>query len=397
MTAGNTCGTSAAQSLAVTVVATPATPGAITGTAAQCAAAAGQTYSITPVTYATTYTWTVPTGWTITAGAGTASITVTAGAAGQNGNITVTAGNTCGTSAAQTLAVTVIATPATPGAITGTAAQCAAAAGQTYSITPVTYATTYTWTVPTGWTITAGAGTASITVTAGAAGQNGNITVTAGNTCGTSAAQSLAVTVIPLPAQPGDFTTSTTLVCQGQNNVTYTVPDDPTVTYSWSYSGTGASITGTGNSVTVSYSTTATSGTLSVTATNSCGTSASRTLVITVNAVPTAPTVSVTQPTCTVATGTIAVTSTTTGLTFSLDGAPYVAYPAGGFTAVASGPHTLTAQNAGGCISSVTNTTVDAQPATPAAPTVSCYSADMCCGNRNYCCYIYHHRSDIQS
>ena len=283
----------------------------------------------------------------------------------------MTAGNTCGTSAAQSLAVTVVATPATPGAITGTAAQCAAAAGQTYSITPVTYATTYTWTVPTGWTITAGAGTASITVTAGAAGQNGNITVTAGNTCGTSAAQSLAVTVIPLPAQPGDFTTSTTLVCQGQNNVTYTVPDDPTVTYSWSYSGTGASITGTGNSVTVSYSTTATSGTLSVTATNSCGTSAARTLVITVNAVPTAPTVAVTQPTCAVATGTITVTSTTTGLTFSLDGAPSVAYPAGGFTTVASGPHTLTAQNAGGCISSVTNTTVDAQPATPAAPTVA--------------------------
>src|SRR6202008_2049614 len=94
---------------------------------------------------------------------------------------------------------------------------------------------------------------------------------------------------------------------------------------------------------------------------------------ITVNAqppTPAAPTVNVTQPTCTVATGTITITSATAGLTFSLDGGAYAAYPAGGYT-VASGPHTLTAQNASGCISAVTNITVNAQPPTPAAPTVN--------------------------
>ena len=290
VTAGNTCGTSAAQSLAVTVLATPATPGAITGTAAQCAAAAGQTYSITPVTYATTYTWTVPTGWTITAGAGTASITVTAGAAGQNGNITVTAGNTCGTSAAQSLAVTVLATPATPGAITGTAAQCAAAAGQTYSITPVTYATTYTWTVPTGWTITAGAGTASITVTAGAAGQNGNITVTAGNTCGTSAAQTLAVTVIATPATPGPIT-GTAAQCAAAAGQTYSItPVTYATTYTWTVP-TGWTITaGAGTaSITVTAGAAAQNGNITVTAGNTCGTSAAQTLAVTVIATPATP------------------------------------------------------------------------------------------------------------
>ena len=206
VTAGNSCGTSAAQSLAVTVVSTPATPGVITGTTPQCPALTGQTYSIGSVAGATTYTWTVPAGWSITAGAGTTSITVTTGAAGQNGNITVTAGNSCGTSAAQSLAVTVVSTPATPGAITGTADQCAALTGQTYTIGSVAGATTYTWTVPAGWSITAGAGTTSITVTTGAAGQNGNITVTAGNICGTSSAQSLAVTVVSTPATPGAIT-----------------------------------------------------------------------------------------------------------------------------------------------------------------------------------------------
>src|SRR6202008_297227 len=110
----------------------------------------------------------------------------------------VTAGNSCGTSSANTLAVTVgSATPATPGTISGTTAQCPATTGQVYSISAVATATTYNWTVPTGWTITAGAGTTSITVTTGATGQNGNISVTAGNSCGTSVASSLAVTVNP--------------------------------------------------------------------------------------------------------------------------------------------------------------------------------------------------------
>ncbi|OFY27839.1 MAG: hypothetical protein A2275_09300 [Bacteroidetes bacterium RIFOXYA12_FULL_35_11] len=195
VTAGNSCGTSAARTLAVTVIATPATPGVITGTTPQCPGLAGQTYSIAAVTYASSYTWTVPAGWTINSGNGTTSISVTTGTAGQNGNIAVTAGNTCGTSSAQTKAVTVNpGTPATPGAISGTAAQFANLAGQVYSISAVPNATTYNWNVPTGWSITAGSGTTSITVTTGACGQNGNITVTAQNSCGISAASTKAVT-----------------------------------------------------------------------------------------------------------------------------------------------------------------------------------------------------------
>ena len=49
---------------------------------------------------------TVPTGWTITAELEQPlEPCLTTGAAGQNGNIVVTAGNSCGTSAARTLAV----------------------------------------------------------------------------------------------------------------------------------------------------------------------------------------------------------------------------------------------------------------------------------------------------
>jgi PKD-like domain/Secretion system C-terminal sorting domain len=56
------------------------------------------------------------------------------------------------------------------------------------------------------------------------------------------------------------------------------------VTYNWTYSGTGGTINnGTTNSITLDLSGIATSGTLSVTATNACGTSSASTAAITVN------------------------------------------------------------------------------------------------------------------
>jgi hypothetical protein len=94
--------------------------------------------------------------------------------------------------------------PATPGGIVGTPSQCPNITGETYSVTPIANATNYVWTVPTGWTITAGAGTATITVTTGAYGQNGNITLYVSNSCGTSATVTLPVTTngcMPAPAQ----------------------------------------------------------------------------------------------------------------------------------------------------------------------------------------------------
>jgi hypothetical protein len=86
----------------------PATPGAIAGLAVVSQGQAGIIYSTSGAPGATSYLWTVPTGWTITAGQGTTAITVTSGSAGQDGNIQVTAGNDCGDSQ-QTLAVNVLA------------------------------------------------------------------------------------------------------------------------------------------------------------------------------------------------------------------------------------------------------------------------------------------------
>ena len=199
----------------VQLVSVPAQPGTITGNANPCPGT--QTYSIPAVTGATTYTWSVPTGWTITAGQGTTSVTVTSTSAA--GSVTITANNSCGVaSLVRSSTVTPLTAPAVP---TGPAAVCASSTGNVYSVPAVAGATTYTWTVPTGWSITAGQGTTSITVTAAAGNTSGSISVSATNSCQTSGNTALAVTggnVVPALLVGSNSGTS---ICAG-TSVTFT-------------------------------------------------------------------------------------------------------------------------------------------------------------------------------
>ncbi len=92
---------------------------------------------------------------------------------------------------------------------------------------------------------------------------------------------------------------------------------------------------------------------------------------VTVNAQPaspSAPAVSVTQPTCAVSTGTIVVTAPA-GLSYSLDGVTY--QPGTTFTGIATGSYTVYVSN-GTCVTTSTSPVViNAQPVTPAAPVAS--------------------------
>lgn len=90
--------------------------------------------------------------------------------------------------------------PDPPSPITGKTEVCPNESGLVYSCPEVPYATSYTWSVPAGWSITGGQGDTSITVTAGATGANGSINVVASNHCGDSPAASHEVTVVALPA-----------------------------------------------------------------------------------------------------------------------------------------------------------------------------------------------------
>lgn len=254
----------------------PAQPSAITGNATPCQGSS-QVYSVTNVT-GISYTWTVPSTWTINSGQGTNSITATIGSS--SGNISVTPSNSCGDGTPSTLAVTVNALPAQPSTIAGNATPCQGSS-QVYSVTNVS-GISYTWTVPSTWTITAGQGSNSITATVGT--NAGNISVTPSNSCGNGTAQSLAVTVTILPANAGTIT-GPNQVCKGSNGIVYTVPLIANASnYNWSVpSGVTIVSGGNTNSITVNFSQSAVSGNISVYGSNSCGDGQSSNLFVTVN------------------------------------------------------------------------------------------------------------------
>jgi len=270
LTATNACGSDAENKTNyVTVLAAPAQPSAITGNASPCSGVTGLTYSVTNVG-GITYNWSVPAGWTITAGTGTNSITVTAGTAG--GTISVTPNNGCdGTP--QTLAVSVNTVPAQPSVITGQIGPCQTTT-EYYSVTNVT-GVTYTWSVPGDWTITAGQGTNSLTVTIGAS--SGTVQVTPSNACGNGTPQTMTVTSSVLPSQPSAITGDNT-PCQ--TSQIYSVTSVAGVTYTWSFPAGWSVTAGQGtNSVTVTPS--ATAGTVTVTPSTGCGNGTAQTLSVT--------------------------------------------------------------------------------------------------------------------
>jgi GH18 family chitinase len=146
------------------------------------------------------------------------------------------------------------------------------------------------------WSVTNGTGAATLNTTTLSLVVAGTVTVQVdiaadANYNATSATQTVTITAGGSQTpQPGAFTTSSPNVTQGQTGVTYTIPNVPGTTYTWTYSGTGGTITGTGNSITIDFGPTATSGTLSVVANDGSGNSIPRDLAINVAATTTAVT-----------------------------------------------------------------------------------------------------------
>jgi hypothetical protein len=91
------------------------------------------------------------------------------------------------------------------------------------------------------------------------------------NGCTTETRTPVQATVNPLPGDAGAIT-GPALFTPGSSGITYSVaPITAATAYHWSYSGTGVTINGSDESVTLDFSVDATSGTLSVYASNSCG------------------------------------------------------------------------------------------------------------------------------
>ncbi|MFI5141601.1 MAG: T9SS type A sorting domain-containing protein [Bacteroidia bacterium] len=291
ITAQNVCGTSAATTLSVTVNNVPNAPGVISGSTLLCSSSAsGISYSVAAVSGATSYNWTLPSGGNITSGSSTNAITANFGMVG--GNISVTAQNICGIGSASSVALTIDTMPANPGVITGNGSVCPGQTGVSYSVAPITHATSYVWTLPTGGTIASGNNTNIITVNYSAGASSGNVYASAANAaCGSGASPALLVTVNQLPVAPGPIIGSSN-VCLGQSNVSYSIASVSNATsYNWSLP-TGASINSglNTNIITVNFSGGASSGNISVIGLNGvCAGSSSANFSVTLNGVPSAP------------------------------------------------------------------------------------------------------------
>ena len=189
--------------LNVTVNPVPGNAGNINGSTAVCVGEQGVPYSTPAIANTLYYVWTLPSGATIASGEGTSNITVNFGANASSGNISVYGNNLCGNGASSNLAITTTQMPATAGTISGEEDVCQGSTEVIYSVAPITDATDYNWTVPTGAIIISGANTNTITVDFSMIAESGDITVYGSNYCGNGVVSPVfEVTVNPIPETP---------------------------------------------------------------------------------------------------------------------------------------------------------------------------------------------------
>ena len=310
----------------------PPAPGGISGPVNVCQGACGYVYSIASIPTATSYTWTVPVGATITSGQGTTSISVCYTPTALYGFVTVAGIGSCGNGPAGSLTINVYSAPVPT--ITGPATVCQGSTGNVY-MTQYGYSN-YTWTV-SGGTITAGQGTYAATVTWNTSGAH-TISVNYANFNGCSA-QNPTVYNVTVNAIPTPTITGLTNMCVNSGVYLYTTQTGFT-NYTWTVSTGGTITSGQGtNSVYVNWNTAGSQNvSVNYSTANGCTALNPTNYVVTVNPVPgVAGTI----------TGTATVCAGTTGITYSVapiqNAANYVwTLPAGASNASGSLTNSIT-------------------------------------------------------
>ncbi len=291
-TGTNSCGSGlSSANFPVTINPLPFASGGITGLTSVCDGATGVTYSVAAITNATSYNWTIPGGVIIMSGATTNSITVNFVGGSAGGTISVYGVNSCGNGVSASTSVVVNPYPGAADIIIGQVAitACPSTTGVTYSIPLVSNATSYNWTVPSGATIVAGAGTNSITVDYSAIAVSGSITVTPVNSCGNGLTSTLIITVNTLPDIAGSVIGNDTItVCPVSNSIIYSVPSIFNADYYvWSVPVGATIVSGDStNTITVNYSSIAVSGSITVYGENACGVGSTSTFEVFITSVP---------------------------------------------------------------------------------------------------------------
>ncbi|HNR20772.1 MAG TPA: T9SS type A sorting domain-containing protein [Bacteroidia bacterium] len=262
----NACGTSQYQSTTIRRTVSGVTT--VTGTNLICTATNGVAYSCNSVSGADSYFWTVPAGATIASGQGTSTITVDFTNSFNGGSVCVSSQLNCGFSATPKCFSVAKGTAPTPGNVSGSSTVCSGGSGN-YSIVAIP-GVTYNWSVPSGASITSGAGTNAVTVLFPTSFSTGNVCVNITNVCGVTSITKCRGVVTANPSRPASITGNTSGVCNSLQNYSCAASTNAT-SYLWSVTG-GTIQSGQGTqTVSVLWNATGTTGTLNVNGVNACG------------------------------------------------------------------------------------------------------------------------------
>ena len=258
----------------------PVQPASISGAGKVCQGDV-VVYSVAALARASSYQWTLPSGMTGSSTTNSISVTVQAGFTG--GSISVSAVNVCGTGTARlkTIGLNI---PVVPAPISGPENGNCGMSGVPYSVTGAVNATSYQWSITGGATISGGQGTPNVLVDFPNGFNSGLLSVSGVNNCGSGAARS--ITVRGKPGRP-DLINGSTTVCMGTSSP-YSVPTVAGAsTYNWTTSASSVINMQGSKDVEITFNTAGTNRTVTVTASNGCGTSPTRSMTgITVNNCP---------------------------------------------------------------------------------------------------------------
>jgi len=188
-----------------------------------------------------------------------------------------------------------VAAPGQPGTITGAQSACAGDGAQTYSISPVKGAKSYIWSLPDGWSISGKSDGISISaVPDGLSAASGNISVKAANGCGSGPESTLALTVGPPLGNIVSWGCGVIIAGKVGNTAMYLVdsqyiPISPDVSLTWTLPTSWQYVSQDDSSHSITAMVGDTGGTITVKATNSCGTGVTISANVGVTTAPTRP------------------------------------------------------------------------------------------------------------